>query len=168
MSQSIQCVVTEGIRLFGGAMFLNYLQKVTLTDAQYQDPSVQTAQGQGKIVPISPNAMVDIRGDFPVKNSDTVLAEGENISADTSQVGIVVTLFPNAIDKSGSSHLITPAMFSRGQAGNLIGTWETNNVQLMASAPIQGDAAPYYLDISVPCLVTFVGGQTGWRVVPLT
>ena len=154
----VQCGYSPGVSLFRGAVFLRYQEKAVFTDAEFADSSLQTAIGQNKVVVISQADVVDIKGDYPVTAVDRILTEGEGVSVDTSLAGVRLTLFPSPVAGSGVAHIVTPAVFS----------WETHNVQLAANRPIAGHDEVYYLDVSVPVLATFVGGDIGWRVVPLT
>lgn len=158
MSHNVQCTYLPGLTLFSGALFLEYLEKFVLTDTQFADVTVQAAVTAGKLVEITQQDATDIFGDYPVTNEDRILEESSNWSVDTSMGGVRLTLFPNPVEGSGVTHIFTPATF----------TWEAHNVELVASYPIAGHDEPYFLDVSVAVMATFLGAAVGWRINPLS
>lgn len=157
MSYNVQCTKSGGLILFSGALSLEYLEKFVLTNDQFADAGVQAAVTSGDLTVITADDAIDIYGDYPITNEDRILDEGSNWSVDTSAGGVRLTLFPNPVVGSGVSHIFAPATF----------TWEAHNVELVANQPIAGHSEPYWLDISVPVMATFLGGTIGWRINPL-
>lgn len=145
------------VTLFEGSVVLSIDDRVQLSDAQFATSEVQGYITSGTLIEITAEEAYKAKGDYPVVNSDRQLTQHENVSVDTTLGSVRLKLYPKP--RNGTSHYVLPAKL----------TWETNHVRLLVanpSYPIMGQSDWYDLDVSVGVYIIFVGGATGWRVMP--